>query len=356
MRTLRTLRPRRALPRPALPATALLVGALLAGSAPTLATGPTTWHVGPGTTASRGLPSAGGSGSCANPDTTDLQVAVDGSGPGDTIVLCDGTHDGQTARIQGPTHDGLTLVAETPWGATLLAPDVGVEGGLVEIVGADGVTVQHLRFRQRATCQEAPFAAIMVADARGVDVRANRVVGGDPQDECAFEFGILADDSTGRVRYNRVRNWGFYGIHAAFTGTGTGRIRLIGNSLAFAPTVVPASWNARFGLGADNHSATASVLIARNVVTVDPGIRGTRTNPALLFGIAIDSDRLIVRENRVTDASIALTVEGQTQVLVEGNRVRGMLRDCVGTPDQTWRDNDGRPARSDPVGICTLPS
>lgn len=340
-------------PRRAALLPAVAIGALLATTvaAPALAAPPlTTWYVAPGGP----VPTEAVGGSCATPDTGSIQAAVDLSGPGDTIIVCDGTYPGTAALIQGHAHDGLALIGETPWGATLLPPTTGTAAGIVAVNEADGVTIARLRFKTLASCADGPFGSIVVFQSRGVDVRANRIIGQDPEGDCAAEVGIMSNQSTGRIRYNLLVDWGFAGIDVAFADADTGRMTVSKNSLQFAPPSMPPRPNARFGIAVDSSSATAQVRLAGNVVTVAKAIRGGPTSAAVLFGIAADANHLTIRDNRVGGAGIALTVDGTTDVLVEGNRVRGLIRDCVGLDGQVWQDNDGRPDRSDPVGLCTV--
>jgi hypothetical protein len=81
-------------------------------------------------------------GDCPQATFTNIQAAVNASGPNDTIKVCPGTYTEQV-RIIGHNHDGLKLESVTPLAATIQWPTVeSFPLALVTFNNADDVTVR----------------------------------------------------------------------------------------------------------------------------------------------------------------------------------------------------------------------
>jgi hypothetical protein len=220
--------------------------------------------------------------------------------------------------------------------------------------------VTHLRFRARSGCTEGLTRAIEVQDTLNVDIRANRIV--NPPDSlgtaCGFDNGIDVYASTGRIRYNLVQDWKNFGIYVGAALPEGGRVLETENSLRFRHTGV-------LGLGAGFRGGIVTIadgtnwrtIINRNVVTIaKTGGLGPTDSPTVRSGIGWEAQRVTVRDNRVTNAEYAITSFGGQNVIVTGNRARGIAYDCYSEgPTEGWSDNNGRAWKSDPVGLCSVP-
>lgn len=341
--------------RRALAPTALiaLAATLLGSATPALAGSSTTWYVGPSVPPTAGL----GGGSCDAPGFSDIQAAIDATGPGDTIVVCDGTYV-TTLDISGSGHDGLTLRGATAWGATILAPSDGQGGTQLLVSDADAVTIAHLRFKGRDTCVSGMGSAIAVSDSLGVDVRANRIIGGKDSlaSGCGFAGGVFVAGSTGRIRYNFIQDWVDDGIYVAGGAPSGGRLLITENILRYGHTgVLGQGAEFRNGIGVLAETPGFRTVISRNVVTVaKTGGLGATDTPTLRAGIGWEADRVTVRGNRVTNAEMAIVGFGGESILVEDNRARGITWDCSDGPGSVWRNNNGRAWKSNPTGLCSL--
>jgi hypothetical protein len=348
-------------PRRLAPFAALTVAALLAAIAPAAAASPAapaagtsaaTWYVAPGGPLPGPTQAAGGS--CATPDRGSIQAAVDASGRGDTIIVCDGVYR-ETVAIEGSAHDGLTLIGASPWGATLLRPSDAEDLAVILVEGADDVTIQHLRIAARPTCASEPYAGIVVQASRRMDIRANRVVTSPTAwtNGCTFAFGITTDESDGAIRNNRVETWLEAGIGVGLAPDQSFTVRIDGNSLRFAPPRRPTGVTP-FGIQAGTPSPTARFIVANNAVTIAPRIKGTASEPSVIFGIIVAGQNGTIRANRSTGSAIALLINGFEGFTARDNFARGLTTDCFGDVAQTWVGNDGRPWRSTPEDICRV--
>lgn len=341
---------RRPRPRVLLPVLALAC-ALVGGAVPAMAKAPATWHVGPDGPSSVRQ----GAGSCARPNARSIQAAVDASGRNDTIIVCDGVYR-ESTLISGQEHAGLTVKGATPWGATIVPSDGPGDPWLLSIGVVDSVTVQHLRFTADAACRPDLEAAILVSGSSNADVRANRIIGGNVTQGCGFDRGIFLINASGWIRYNLVQDWSEVGIVVLILDLGNAFANVTDNSLRFRSADRPDGDDGtnRGGVGVVNLEPTARALVARNVVSVAPAVRGTAADPAVGVGIVVNPEHGAVRDNRVTGAQDALVALG-SGVRVVGNFARGLRRDCVGEAGQIWRQNNGRAWKSDPQGRCRLP-
>lgn len=341
---------RRPRPRVLLPVAALAC-ALLGGTLPAMAKAPTTWHVGPGGPSTVRV----GAGSCARPNARTIQAAVDRSGREDTIVVCDGIYREPTT-ITGQEHAGLTIKGATPWGATIMPAGGPTQPSLLSIGVVDRVRVQHLRFATGSRCQTDVAAAIVISGASNADVRANRIIGGNVAKGCGFELAILMFNASGWIRYNLVQDWSQGAIGVVFFDLANAYANVTDNSLRFRSAGRPDGddGSLRGGIVVTSIEPTARALVARNVVSVAPAVRGTAGDPAVGQGIAVEVAQGVIRENRVTGVQDALIALGQG-VRVVGNFARGLRSDCVGDENQVWRQNNGRPWKSQPEGLCRLP-
>lgn len=299
-------------------------------------------------------------GSCETPDYGLIQDAIDFSSPGDTIIVCDGVYPQQApVSIAGSGLDGLTIRGESPWGATIVGPADGDDGSILAIDNADDVSIVHLRFRPRADCTSNLSEAIRIEDSLDVDFRSNRVINlrNALGKRCGFGEGIVTWGSTGQIRYNLIQDWRRTGIWVRGSLDG-GQLRVIRNSLRYrhdgVEGIYPTYSN---GITVEVTGDGVSTVVRRNIVTSPPtaGIRPSNT-PMLTNGITWTSDNMTVRDNFVGKAETGIAAYGGTNAVVVGNKARGTGYDCysdVGTDG--WSDNDGRPEKSWPDGLCSLP-
>ena len=81
-------------------------------------------------------------GDCPQATFTSIQLAVNASGPNDTVKVCPGTYMEQV-QIVGSHHDGLRLESLTPLGATIQFPGTtSTNHQLIDVNGANGVTIR----------------------------------------------------------------------------------------------------------------------------------------------------------------------------------------------------------------------
>lgn len=331
--------------------------AALAPGLPAAAAGPTTWHV---------APTGSGGGSCAAPDFTTIQAAVDASGPGDTILVCPGTYEGQVL-ISSADHNGLTIKATQKLGATIAS---GTGGGgfgqLVLISVAADVTIQDLRFLG-TTGDGCRFTIRHVEVANGAH-RA-RIIGnamrtqGDAtlQGGCTVSQGILVGQgSSATIQGNEIRDFVADGI-----AVGASDATIQGNTLRFWHKGWQHSSQVDPGTGILIQNATARIRGNTIVGLATAGVRAG-DSPILADAILVsNADQAVsIRGNRVSRAVTGIEIAGGAGILVRGNDARGnRKRDCLdstrgsgtrGTAN-TWIRNLGKPARSSPKGLCKLP-
>jgi hypothetical protein len=343
--------------RPFAAVAGMLLAATAFSAAPVAAGGTDTWYVAPPTFTSG--QSSGGS--CASPDFTDIQTAVDAAGPFDTIILCNGTYPVDAVVIQGYAKRGLTLKAKNKWQATLKALDSGFRSGLIEIRGTREVTIQHLRFLARGQngCTSGyPGAAIDAGSVKNVDIRGNRIISppGAVFTNFGFDSGIWLDDTTGVVRYNLVQDWGYIGILTQ-ANDDPGTLRIIGNSLRYRHAGIEGRESAG-GTGIYVHDGEARTFkINHNKVLglATAGTEPTGTTPMLGQGIYLEGEVMTVLNNEVRRAELGLFAYDYPKVGVRRNTALRNRIDCSSDVlSPRWVDNIGR--RSDPVGLCTPPA
>lgn len=315
---------------------------------------------GPGDTWTVGQPSTSAgtaAGSCASPDFTDIQSAVDAAGPNDTIVVCDGTYQVETVSIKGWGKRGLTVKAAHSWKATIKPTDNGYRFAALEVVNTRDVTIQGLRFQGPGQCDTSTRTAISAEDATNVDIRGNRIVSppGAALRGCGFESGIWLDDATGVVRNNLVQDWQYLGILTEDNDE-AGTVRIIGNSLRFWHKGI-SGVTYTTGTGIYIHDGDRREFKVNNNRVVglpSAGTEETGTTPMLGEGIYLEGRRMTVLNNLARYAEQGLFAYDYPMVGVRRNTALDNRTDCgsdVLSP--RWVDNIG--VTSDPEGLCTAP-
>ena len=344
---------------------------------------------------------------------TQVQAAIDASGVNDIVVVCPGVYH-ENLSLDSSSLDGLVLKGATPGTAFIRAPATGGPTPLLDIAGADGVSVSALVLQSPTSppCRRL-LTVIRVFGSTGVSLSGDRIepLGTNTIGKCGFDDGIdIMAGASATVDHVSVRDFRLFGIFVDGTGTsGVVRHSTIsflhihesGGSLASAQTVGLYGRDSAdvvfrgntvtgrtsgghatplFDLGIKIYNFMADPVITGNTVRYAQGGINVTTVGGIIKGNTLQHGR-----HPVNSTSVGLGLSGGDSIEVSGNTVSdfgtGILvdggasghdihdndfrgnhtRDCddqttgsgsQGT-DNTWTHDFGTTAH--PTGICKLP-
>jgi Right handed beta helix region len=325
----------------------LLVASVIAlglGGGTAAAGSPSTWYV---------APDGSGGGSCATPDFTSIQDAIDAAGRRDTIRVCPGRYT-ESLLILG-ARDGLTIVATVPGKAVLRVPPAPANGVGVVIESSSFVRLRGLTLQaSRAAVCTPPSHMIFVAGEHAV-LRDLRLSGAGSH--CRPFVGIEAAAAGAWIGYNQIRDWSFTAIRG-----GASELRIVRNSVRVR------------GVGDAIFAGGEGTVVRGNAVTVtgDPalGSAGIQVSHGATAvgnrvagawnGIFVQPviGGFVIRENLVLDSvndgiQLLRTTHGQ---VIDNVVRRSGGTDCVESDPLSpsdWSGNTG--LTSNPAGLCTPP-
>lgn len=299
---------------------------------------------------------------CPGAAFSEIQPAVDASGPGDTVVVCDGTYPGGV-EVLGPQHSDLRLRAKVVHGATISGFGTPARRFGVRIdEGAQRVEVARLRFEgPDAFDPGAQATAGILVDAGGTAsrIRDNAVAGRLTQ-----SIGVAGRAQD--VSRNEISEVGQEGITIGGSAREVTRnhVDLRSPASSFAVGIFVFAQNAGFGVDVAGNGVVGDGaglgLYVENAFDDDIALRHNALRN-LDQGIRLnDATGVLVAYNAATGGRIGI----QADFTAFGNRFdhntarRNSEVDCrdeVGDQgpfevDNTWIANDG--FRSDPPRIC----
>jgi len=239
-----------------------------------------------------------------------IQVAVDASSVGDTILVCPGTYVG-TVTI-GTSN--LTVRGVQPWKATLLPrPDHSSNTSLVLIQDTSGVTIQWLNIlaRTTGTCEQVG-GLVTVFQAPRTTIRSNRMGtrGSATLGSCGYESGVrLIDSNRSVIAFNLIQDFKNAGIEARDTN---GPVTITRNSVRYFHA----------GYAPTGYSGMAGIIVQETpqAVISDNRVRNLPTSASttpVSDGIVAYGSQATITRNKVW-----YTGSGIAFLLVEGGRIR----------------------------------
>lgn len=288
---------------------------------------------------------AGCNGSTTVPSS--IQVAVDASGPGDTILVCPGTYP-ETVDISGAAHKGLTIRATSRYAAKVRPANAG--GQPIIRIASPRVTLQWLRIVAPTTqsCTQAS-SGILVDGVANARILSNLVLASPDGNTLNGSAGLyegitINDGSTGAVVTNNiVRAFQLVGIMVHNADA-----KVINNSLQYWHTSLntsnvacrktpkrtsPATPDAITGI----RSYQSTGVINLNAITNAPD--GEQSTLYVVDGISTQgSDGLRIRRNLVTGSLSGIVINDSDSLTIKGNVLVGV------SPQQAARATGPAPA------------
>jgi parallel beta-helix repeat protein len=155
---------------------------------------------------------------CKKADFTSIQAAVDVAQPGDKVEVCEGTYEEQV-NIPA-TKDGLELRAKKKMEAVIQAPDAMTQTGIVQVDGAQDVTIRGFTIKGPFTDLSARRAGIFVGGDGSAKIEDNHVtaIRAEPMNGAQFGIGIqvgstfLGQSGSADIRKNLIDDYQKGGI------------------------------------------------------------------------------------------------------------------------------------------------
>jgi hypothetical protein len=245
-----------------------------------------------------------------------IQVAVDASEEGDTVVVCPGRYT-EWLRFRAGD-EGVIVRAAERWTATLApppAPDGGIPPrGLLSIRNTRDVRVSGLRIGPCGTGLESGFETVVhVQASTGIRIAGNRI-----QAAGCDGIDVIHGADVYLVR-NRVREYGELGISLWGRRTdATAKGNRVRCGRADTKPV-------RCGLAFYVDSGALARLVGNRVYSVRSSVSAAGRMSLAQTGIQATGDSVVIRKNVLRGIIQGIIVEGDG-ILIGGNDVRDARR------------------------------